>query len=443
MAKSVVRIDIFVQEGGRSVLAGHGSGSVLTADGLILTNAHVVRDAHELVVCLTSDAALPPTPTYYAEPVAVDYVLDLALIQITTDMEGDRVDGSELDLPLLGLGSSDDIALGQRIRILGYPGIGLETITLTEGTVGGFISEDLGGGVEPVWIKTDTDISPGNSGGAAVNEFGLLVGIPTAGREAELGTLGYLRPVSLGRKYVIEGSCPPLVCDASIYEPNDQPSTSYGPLESGTAYTAYIHQDDLDFYTIEILKLEPIEINLTNIPDDVDYDLALVEVYNDEVWLLEISEGEETSSERILYSPSYTGTYHIVVGPYEGYSLQEPYVLQVTFDGDVEGLGNVTLRGRVLNANTDRPIEGAVMFLLLPGTTGEQFIDSGNDETLVQASSVTDAKGVFVLEQVPRGATYTGFIATGTESFWEDAWLTIDSGDPDEIDLGDLSVSAE
>ena len=47
MAKSVVRIDIYVQEGGRSILAGHGSGSVLTADGLILTNAHVVRDADE------------------------------------------------------------------------------------------------------------------------------------------------------------------------------------------------------------------------------------------------------------------------------------------------------------------------------------------------------------------------------------------------------------
>jgi len=443
IAKSTVRIDVFVEEAGRSVLAGHGSGTVLTAAGLILTNAHVVRGADELVICLTSDAALAPTPAYYAEPIAVDYVLDLALIQITTDMEGNEVLESEVDLPALEIGSSDDIALGQRIRILGYPGYGSETITLTEGTVGGFVSEDLGGGQERVWIKTDTDISFGNSGGTAVNELGLLVGIPTAGRGSEVETLGYLRPVNLGSKYLMEGLCPPLVCDASIYEPNDHPTMGYGPLESRTSYTAYIHQDDFDFYTIEVQSLEPIEINLSNIADDVDYDLALFELLDDDPWLLDISEGEDTSSERIIYSPSYTGTYYVLVGPYEGYSLKEPYVLQVAFDGDAERLGNVMVRGRVLDANTDRPIEGAVMFLLVPGVTGEQFIEGNGDEMLVQASSVTDAKGIFVLEQVPRGETYAGFITTETESFWEDDWLSIGSLDPDEIDLGDLRVSSE
>jgi hypothetical protein len=297
--------------------------------------------------------------------------------------------------------------------------------------------------MERVWIKTDTDISFGNSGGTAVNELGLLVGIPTAGQGSEMETLGYLRPSNLPRKYLIEGSCPPLVCNASVYEPNDEPSMAYGPLESTTFYTAYIHLDDFDFYTIEIQNLEPIDINLTNIADSVDYDLALVEFFDDDPRLLDLSEGEETSTERIVYSPSHTGTYHILVGPYEGYSLTEPYVLQAAFDGDAAEPGNVTVRGRVLDANTDGPIEGAVMFLLIPGVTGQQFFASDGDPELVQASSVTDANGIFVLEQVPRGQTYTGFIVTEADSFWQDDWLTIVAADPDEIDVGDIRLSIE
>jgi S1-C subfamily serine protease len=195
IAKSSVRIDVFVEEQGRSVLAGHGSGTILTADGQILTNAHVVTGADELIINLTSDVDQSPTPTYYAEPIEVDHVLDLALLQITTDLDGNEVVRSELDLPALELGNSDDIALGQRICILGYPGIGRETVTFTEGTVSGFVSEDLGDGSERIWVKTDTDISFGNSGGTAVDDRGLLVGIPTAGVGSEMETLGYLRPL--------------------------------------------------------------------------------------------------------------------------------------------------------------------------------------------------------------------------------------------------------
>lgn len=442
IAKSSVRIDVFVEEQGRSVLAGHGSGTILTARGQILTNAHVVCGADELVVALTSDADQPPTPTYYAEPITVNYVLDLALIQITTDLDGNEVAPGELDLPSVKIGSSNDVALGERIRIFGYPGTGAETLTLTEGTVSGFVSEDLGGGSERIWIKTDTDIDRGNSGGTAVNDRGFLVGIPTAGMASEVETLGYLRPSKLAN-YLGDEPCPHLVSEASIYEPNEDPSMAYGPLQSKTSYTAYLHENDLDFYTIDVQVLDLIEINLADIADDVDYDLALLERSADDFWVLDVSEGEDTSSEKIIYSPSTTGTYYVLVFPFEGYSLTEPYSLQAAYDGDVEGLGNVTIRGRLLDADTGRPIEGAVMFLLVPGVTGEQFIDSSSDEKLVQASSVTDAKGIFVLEQVPRGETYTGFIAIGAESLWQDDWLTIALGDPDDIELGDIQVSTD
>jgi hypothetical protein len=83
------------------------------------------------------------------------------------------------------------------------------------------------------------------------------------------------------------------------------------------------------------------------------------------------------------------------------------------------------------------------MSLLLPGVTADQFIANDLAEKLVQVWSVTDAEGIFVLEQVPRGQTYTGFIVTETDFFWQDNWLTITPTDLDVIDLGNVQVSTE
>jgi hypothetical protein len=217
---------------------------------------------------------------------------------------------------------------------------------------------------------------------------------------------------------------------------------AYGPLESKTSYSAYIHENDVDVYNIEVKTLDLIDIDLTDITGDVDYDLWF---FDAAPRLLDASEGEATSSEHIRYSPSFTGTYYIVVFPFEfqTYSLQEPYVLQAKFNGDSDVLPHVTVRGRVLDANTGRPIAGAVMSLLLPGVTADQFIANDLAEKLVQVWSVTDAEGIFVLEQVPRGQTYTGFIVTETDFFWQDNWLTITPTDLDVIDLGNVQVYTE
>ena len=98
IAKSTVRIDIMIKEKGSFVSVGHGSGTIITSDGIILTNAHVVADAPLLQISLISNIDEPPEPTYVAEVVAIDYVFDLALIQITTDLEGNEVIPNELGL---------------------------------------------------------------------------------------------------------------------------------------------------------------------------------------------------------------------------------------------------------------------------------------------------------------------------------------------------------
>jgi S1-C subfamily serine protease len=156
-----------------------GSGSLISADGLILTNAHVVEvdqvcpyDTIGVAVLGRSDQ--PPELLYIADLLVIDPALDLAVVKIAADLDGAAV---QVDLPYLGLGDSQAVGLGDQLRVLGYPGIGGDTITLTSGTVSGFTEErDVEG---RAWIKTDAAISGGNSGGSAVDADGNLVGVPT------------------------------------------------------------------------------------------------------------------------------------------------------------------------------------------------------------------------------------------------------------------------
>ncbi|HEY70913.1 MAG TPA: trypsin-like peptidase domain-containing protein [Anaerolineae bacterium] len=178
LALATVQILAMYREGDQYVPIWSGSGSVIDERGLILTNAHVVDDRYDeyshLGVALIERTDQPPNLSYLAEIAAVDYGLDLAVIRIISDLSGNSV---SVDLPVVELGDSDLVELGGDLRILGYPGIGGETITFTEGAISGFTSER---GIDGrAWIKTDATIAGGNSGGMAVDSSGYLIGIPT------------------------------------------------------------------------------------------------------------------------------------------------------------------------------------------------------------------------------------------------------------------------
>ncbi|MCH7697974.1 MAG: trypsin-like peptidase domain-containing protein [Chloroflexi bacterium] len=186
LARSVVQI-LALDSTGTPIWTG--SGTVVSPDGLILTNAHVVDDRfdeyEDLAVAVIAEIDEPPDPSFLAEVVAVDYAIDLAVIRIVSDLNGNAV---EPELPPIALGDSENVNLGDSLRILGFPGIGGETITLTEGSVSGFTSQRPIAG--RAWIKTDATISGGNSGGLAANLAGEIIGIPTiVGSSEDLDTL--------------------------------------------------------------------------------------------------------------------------------------------------------------------------------------------------------------------------------------------------------------
>ncbi len=158
-----------------------GSGTIVDADGTILTNAHVLDPSggceHErIVIAVTDSADAPPEPLYEADFLVWDAELDLAVIRIARDLDGADVSDTFRPVPL---GDSDEVEIGDTIRILGYPSIGGETITFTTGTVSGFTAQTGIGNRS--WIKTDATITGGSSGGTAVNDAGNLIGIPTQG----------------------------------------------------------------------------------------------------------------------------------------------------------------------------------------------------------------------------------------------------------------------
>ncbi len=175
-----------------------GSGVIVKPDGTILTNAHVVTSQQGcefsvIGVGITVDSSSPSQLLYRADVLSVDEQLDLAVLKIAGPLDEGAAE-VPTEFPSAPLGDSDTVSLGDNMRILGYPVIGGETITLTTGTVSGFTAQaDVG---TRALIKTDATISAGNSGGMAVDPDGRVIGIPTKARASESGPAIDCRPLA-------------------------------------------------------------------------------------------------------------------------------------------------------------------------------------------------------------------------------------------------------
>ena len=190
-----------------------GSGTVLDAEnGYILTNFHVMGDTDTgdlfnddgTAVIGVNPANLRGAPVlkYVAKMVKGDPDVDLALLQIVGLFGDDSAKlPQNLGLTEAPRGASVDLLIGDPIYVLGFPSLGGDTITYTEGAVSGFLDEN-GDGVED-WMKTDAEVNHGNSGGLAVNDQGQFIGVPTAGNSdpEAAGKISLIRPGDLALKY--------------------------------------------------------------------------------------------------------------------------------------------------------------------------------------------------------------------------------------------------
>ncbi|TSC93985.1 MAG: Protease Do [Candidatus Berkelbacteria bacterium Athens1014_28] len=170
---------------------GDGTGFIITSDGLILTNKHVVSDTSASYTVITSDGK-----NYDAKIQSSDPLNDLAVIKIDAR-----------NLPVVDLGNSDDLVVGQWVVAIGNA-LGQFQNTVTVGVISAKqrdiqASDSSGGSKESLqgMLQTDTAINAGNSGGPLVNTAGQVVGINTAVASGAQG-IGFAIPINSAKKAI-------------------------------------------------------------------------------------------------------------------------------------------------------------------------------------------------------------------------------------------------
>ncbi len=169
--------------------AGQGSGIIMTEDGYIITNAHVIGNSDKYNVTVVIG-----NKEYQAKVVGFDIRTDLAVVKI--DANG---------LSPAAFGNSDQLAVGEWVLAIGNPG-GLEfSNSLTRGLVSALNrslkSENSSVNSSSKFIQTDAAINPGNSGGALVNMYGQVIGINTA-KVKDFEGMGFAIPINTAKSVV-------------------------------------------------------------------------------------------------------------------------------------------------------------------------------------------------------------------------------------------------
>lgn len=242
----------------RPMRQGVGSGVILSSDGLIVTNNHVVEDADEISVVLNDKRE------FKAKLLGTDAATDLALL---------RIDAK--DLPVLEFGNSDDLKLGEWVLAVGNP------FNLTSTVTAGIVSakgRNIGINTSQMriesFIQTDAAVNPGNSGGALVNTRGELIGINTAIASQTGSYTGYsfALPSNIVKKVVSDikeyGGVQRAMLNVEIRDVNAEIAEKYdldkiegvfvsSALEGGAAAAAGIKANDV------IVSIDGVDVNST------------------------------------------------------------------------------------------------------------------------------------------------------------------------------------
>jgi serine protease DegS/serine protease DegQ len=211
--------------------SGLGSGVIVSPDGFILTNNHVIEAADEIEVALNDGRKFP------AELVGRDPETDLAVLKLQGNGQ----------LPVITFAGRDALHVGDVVLAIGNPfGVGQ---TVTMGIVSALGRTHLGINTFENYIQTDAAINPGNSGGALVDSGGNLVGINTAIYSRSGGSLGigFAIPVSIARnvleQLVSKGEVTRGWVGVEIQEITPDLAESFGLPDSGGALIAGVLRD--------------------------------------------------------------------------------------------------------------------------------------------------------------------------------------------------------
>lgn len=460
---------------------GGCSGTVLDNTGYILTNFHCVGQTDvygpdrefglkhgELLhpqgllgVAITENARQLPVPSYIAQFIAGNPDQDVAVLRIVSDLDGNATPETLPLVPAI-LADSDLVDVGDEVSVIGYPGVGGETVTFTEGRIAGFMDDDYDGLMD--WFKTDALINGGNSGGTAVNELGEVVGIPSGKVfDASRGdSLHLIKPLNQAVA-VIERARAAGKSQIIINKPNDNSNSDslniaaddqIGQLTFGTGfddYTSAVSGEATVFPsgTTEIHAAMPYQ----NMRDGISWGY---------IWLYQ---GQEALSEpNLRWDQGESGVLDLYIYSEEAALPDGEFGLQILLNGKVVQEGrfvigsqtpidepqkptppeskDVFVSGRIIDYDTGRPLADAMIVFLVPGYTVADFDAAADTGEMLASFGITDANGqYFSLLPLERGQTYT--VIAGLDGYqrlaYDDA-LEILPDDPDVVEIEDIAL---
>ncbi len=222
--------DLFYGRSQPRTQVGTGSGVIISPDGYIITNNHVINGAQDLSITLNDNKI------YTAKLIGTDEKTDIALLKIDADN----------DLPYATFGDSDQAKVGEWVLAVGNP------FNLTSTVTAGIISaksRDLSGVNAQSFIQTDAAVNPGNSGGALVNINGDLIGINTAITSQTGSYIGYsfAVPSNIARKVVEDimefGDVQTGILGVNILNKNSEYAVENGLNEINGVYVSEIEEN--------------------------------------------------------------------------------------------------------------------------------------------------------------------------------------------------------
>ena len=442
-----------------------GSGTIVSPNGYILTNAHVAKpsafgygeeDPSFMVVGMIEQEDKAPVYSYAAEVVAADGFLDLALLHIIGTVDGDKINPDELNLPYVELGSSDSMRVGDHISIFGFPGIGGETITFTSGNFAGWTSEDQVG--DQAWMKLDATIAGGNSGGMVADDSGRIVGVPTqGGAGVEGGKITDCRVIqdTNGDGTVDENdTCIPFGGFINAARPinlakalilaanNGQEYASPFNIKGGGGGSAEPGSGNEEFGSVTWVTLDKKgnpEAEVDSYPSGTEVIAGSFDfsgMTDGQSWgMIWYSEGDEAGQGFFEWGDGSEGVMTVSFNNNDGSSLPDgKYVVELyagtgeeiplLSQGEVTvGGGNsvaprpskndgIQVSGQIVDNDTQRGIKDAFFVVLNPGVTFKKFEAENYSDALIFTSAQADSKGNFSLpDLLQRGVSYNILVA--------------------------------
>ncbi|MCL4487420.1 MAG: serine protease [Chloroflexi bacterium] len=464
------------------------TGTVVDPTGYVLTNFHcvgLVSDEKDqgkpgtlynpkglLAVGPTLDPKKAPVPTYMAKFMAGNYDLDVAVLKIYGMVSQNQKLPDPLPVVPITLADSDQVNIGDYVGVIGYPGVGGNTVTVTDGKIAGFDDENGDGTLDS--FKVTASINPGNSGGLAIDGNGKQIGIPAWSlyNEKTGSKLDRAIMVNVAVPYIQKaidlgsttaGVIPPTgPSNNPPNNPPDNPSSNpvIGALKFGTDYKSgqlvgaatkfksgiskvmalfdYDGMDNsLDWGRTWAVDGQTIAGKSSGYQWDGDVNGSYtLQLYNDKGPL---PDGNYKVTVYVDGAPAQTGTFSIGSGA--------PPPKQTPAPPPPSSKG-VTLKGQIVDADTQRGISGALFLVFKPGTTQDEIvagIQGGSLDPLLAAAANSDQGGNYqTAPPLARGQTYSVMIvADGYKIRFFDNGLEISSSDPAITKMSPIALQKE